>query len=216
MRRIEGQCLQTDHGSLHTNLYLCIMHDHSLPYSRLITTVQFNYLNQPSSLFLWAVTQRRLVVTYITGQPIDPIFLDCLTLEDGINRLSRNVGNYQSTLRNIPDERWSHLHRAWSLKSRCRSVTWQQLCMSDAHKFTQLLVFCFTYTNCGCVCARMRARVLTNKLYTHIHTVLHTYTETITIVGTVGRRVRIVNRLMSAVGGKKLHCSSVHCKSHVD
>jgi len=28
-----------------------------------------------------------------------------------------NVGNYQSTLRNIPEERRSHLHRGGSLKS---------------------------------------------------------------------------------------------------
>jgi len=38
-----------------------------------------------------------------------------LILEDVTDRLSRNVCNYQSTLRNIPKERWSHLHRCWSL-----------------------------------------------------------------------------------------------------
>ena len=32
-------------------------------------------------------------------------FLDCLNFEDDSDRLSRNVGNYQSTLRNIPEER---------------------------------------------------------------------------------------------------------------
>ena len=37
---------------------------------------------------------------------------DCLILKDGTDRLSRNVGNYQSTLRHIPEERRSHLHRA--------------------------------------------------------------------------------------------------------
>jgi len=99
------------------------------------------------------------------------------------------------------------MHRARSPKSRCRSLTWQQLCMSDECEFTQLLVFNFTHTYCACVCMcasmRARARVLTNKLYTHIHTVLHTCTEPITIVGTVGRWVQIVNRLMSALGGKK-------------
>jgi hypothetical protein len=31
--------------------------------------------------------------------------LNCLTFEDGTDRLSRNVGNYQSTLRNTPEER---------------------------------------------------------------------------------------------------------------
>jgi hypothetical protein len=31
-------------------------------------------------------------------------FLDCLNPEGGTDRLSRNVGNYQTTLRNIPEE----------------------------------------------------------------------------------------------------------------
>jgi hypothetical protein len=31
--------------------------------------------------------------------------LDCLAFEDGTDILSRNVSNYQSTLRNIPEER---------------------------------------------------------------------------------------------------------------
>ena len=34
-----------------------------------------------------------------------------LTYEDGTDRLSRNVGIYQPTLRNIQEERRSHLHR---------------------------------------------------------------------------------------------------------
>jgi hypothetical protein len=37
---------------------------------------------------------------------------------NGTNRLSRNVGNYQSTLRNIPAEQIPHLYRGGSLKSR--------------------------------------------------------------------------------------------------
>jgi len=32
-------------------------------------------------------------------------FLDYLTIDDGMDRLSRNVGNNQTTLRNIPEER---------------------------------------------------------------------------------------------------------------
>jgi hypothetical protein len=55
------------------------------------------------SLF-WDVTQHILVVTDVSGQFI---FLDYLTLEDGNARLSRNFGNKQSTLRNIPEERRS-------------------------------------------------------------------------------------------------------------
>jgi hypothetical protein len=33
--------------------------------------------------------------------------MDCLTPEDGTDRLSWNVVNYQPTLRNIAEERWS-------------------------------------------------------------------------------------------------------------
>jgi hypothetical protein len=44
--------------------------------------------------------------------------LYCLTLEDGTDNLSRNVGkNYHSALRNIPEERRSHLRRGGGLKS---------------------------------------------------------------------------------------------------
>jgi hypothetical protein len=52
-----------------------------------------------SSLF-WDVTRRRLVVTDVSGQPIDPIFkaqavfLDCLNVEDETDWLSRNVSKY--------------------------------------------------------------------------------------------------------------------------
>ena len=38
-------------------------------------------------------------------------------LEDGTNGLFRNVGKYQFTLSNIPEERKSHLHRSGNLKS---------------------------------------------------------------------------------------------------
>jgi len=43
------------------------------------------------------------------------------TLEEGNDTLFRNVGNYQSTLRNIPEERRSHSHRGGSLQSRHRT-----------------------------------------------------------------------------------------------
>jgi hypothetical protein len=44
---------------------------------------------------------------------------DCLIFEGGTNRLSRkSVNNCQSTLRNIPEERRSHLHGGGSLESR--------------------------------------------------------------------------------------------------
>jgi hypothetical protein len=43
----------------------------------------------------------------VSGHPIGLIFKgqDCFAFEDGIDRLSRSDGNYQSTLCNIPEER---------------------------------------------------------------------------------------------------------------
>lgn len=42
--------------------------------------------------------------------------MDCLTLEDGASRSSRNVSNYSYTLHNSPEERRSHLWRYGSPK----------------------------------------------------------------------------------------------------
>ena len=51
------------------------------------------------------------------GLKFGPIFKgqsveDCLILEEGTGGLSPHVGKYQSTLRNIAEERRSHLHLA--------------------------------------------------------------------------------------------------------
>jgi hypothetical protein len=54
----------------------------------------------------------------IFKQQGDLLSSDCFTLEDGADILSRNIGNHQSTLRNIPEERRSHLQHGGSLKSR--------------------------------------------------------------------------------------------------
>jgi hypothetical protein len=42
-----------------------------------------------------------LLATDVSGQPIGPIFMEAVQ-EDGTDRLSRNVVNYYSTLRNFP------------------------------------------------------------------------------------------------------------------
>ena len=47
-----------------------------------------------------------------------PARLDCLTLEDGTDRLVRYVGNYQITLPEIPEKRRSPLHLGGKLKPR--------------------------------------------------------------------------------------------------
>jgi hypothetical protein len=52
--------------------------------------------------------QRRVEVTY---RCFETACQGRLTLEDGADRLFRNVANYQSTLRKISEERRSHLHR---------------------------------------------------------------------------------------------------------
>jgi hypothetical protein len=55
---------------------------------------------------LWDVTQRILVVTDVSVQPV----LDCFTLEDGTEMFfsETSVPNYQATLRNISEERRYH------------------------------------------------------------------------------------------------------------
>jgi hypothetical protein len=77
-----------------------------------------------SSLF-WDVTQHRLTFTDVSRQLICPIFRDQTTPEDRINRLCRNVGNYQSTLRNISEARRSHGNNC----SKIYTKHWNKLCM---------------------------------------------------------------------------------------
>jgi hypothetical protein len=70
------------------------------------------------SSFFWDVRQPGMVGTDVSGQSTGPnfkghtvqIFLDCSTLEDRSDMLSRNVGTYQSTLPNIQKELKSHIH----------------------------------------------------------------------------------------------------------
>jgi hypothetical protein len=77
-----------------------------------------NFQKILSSLF-WDVKMRRLAVADVSGYHVGPT----LTLENGADRLSRNVVHYQSTLRNIPVERRSHVHGGGSPKSRLQN-TW--------------------------------------------------------------------------------------------
>jgi hypothetical protein len=65
-------------------------------------------VNDVFTLLGWCTA---LISSYVLGQHIGPIFkgqavhffLDCLMLVDGIDRLSWNIGNYQSTLCGIPE-----------------------------------------------------------------------------------------------------------------
>ena len=58
------------------------------------------------------------LVNDVSEQPICPFFRS----QEVQGNLSRNVGNNQSTLRNIPEERRSHLHRGRSLKSHHQRI----------------------------------------------------------------------------------------------
>jgi hypothetical protein len=66
--------------------------------------------------------QRRLVVSYRRFWKTYQSYLQGssspgpLTFKDGTDRLSRNVGNCQSTVRDVREER-SHLHCGGSMKS---------------------------------------------------------------------------------------------------
>jgi hypothetical protein len=87
--------------------------------------ISFTLICMRSSLF-WDVTQRRLVVSYrrfgtsyrsqLQGSIFKGRTVDWLIHEDGTDRLSRNVGNYQYTLRYIPEERICHLYVDGSLE----------------------------------------------------------------------------------------------------
>jgi hypothetical protein len=73
------------------------------------------------SALSWDITER---CTDVSEQPIGPNFnvrevLDFLTLEDGTET---PVHDYQSALRNIPEEYRYHLHRGQSLESRMLRV----------------------------------------------------------------------------------------------
>ena len=72
-----------------TRFYSCLF---------LIATISDFRCGVRSSLF-FDVTQRRVVVMEVLGQHIDS------RLQGSSSRLSRSVCNYQSTLRNIPEER---------------------------------------------------------------------------------------------------------------
>ena len=73
--------------------------------------------NQGYSLF-WDFTERRFVVSYRRfGTTYRSLLQGSNSLHVWTDELSRNVGNYQFTLRNIPEELISHLNRGGSLKS---------------------------------------------------------------------------------------------------
>ena len=67
-------------------------------------------------------TQPKMIVTDVSGRPV---CLDCLTLEDGTDMLSRSVGDYQCTLCNIQQElrsRSIYLVWRWEVSVPCAAV----------------------------------------------------------------------------------------------
>jgi hypothetical protein len=66
--------------------------------------------------FFWDVTHRRLVITDVSGQPIGSIFKSIVSKKKmaPIGCREMLVTEYQSTLRNIPEELKYSLHRGGS------------------------------------------------------------------------------------------------------
>jgi hypothetical protein len=108
-------------------------------------------LQRGSSLF-WDVTQRRLVISYrrfgttyrfhLQRSSKPRFLLDYLTHEDGSDRLSRNVGNYQSTLRNIPEERRSDMNLHYTQKTNTGERTASSVAMLQLIQRFSFPVFC--------------------------------------------------------------------------
>jgi hypothetical protein len=76
-----------------------------------------------------------------------------------------SVGDYHSTLRNIPEERGSHLYRGRSLKSRTtQSALWYVLSFFQSVRFRPYAfnfqyLFVFLRSSCSCVCLLPRLPV---------------------------------------------------------
>jgi hypothetical protein len=85
---------------------------------RFINSAQLKYFIGPQSRVPDSINSWHLRSSGMLRQAVQEFFLDYLTLVDGTDRLSRNVGNYQSTLHNSPEERISNLHSGGSQKSR--------------------------------------------------------------------------------------------------
>jgi len=69
-------------------------------------------LSLRSALFCKCTQCRKVVLTDVSGQPVGPIS-KCQVVQPWTSET-----NSKSTLRNIPEERRSHLHRGGSPKSR--------------------------------------------------------------------------------------------------
>jgi hypothetical protein len=93
-------------------------------------------------LLFWDVTQRRLVVCYrrfgttcpshIQGSR-SPRRTSAWPLKMGQIVCPETSAKYQSTLRNIPEERRSHLHRVGCLESRITLETADWRCLKNAY-----------------------------------------------------------------------------------
>ena len=81
-----------------------------VPLTLCIPTVVLSAVISFRSTLFWDVTQLILVVTDVSGQPIDPILknlagqedLDCLPLKKVPDKLFRNVDNYPLTFYTLP------------------------------------------------------------------------------------------------------------------
>ena len=56
------------------------------------------------------------------GNLLVALFVDYINLKDRADRLSRNVGNYQTEMCNVLEERRPHLYRGGSLKPHTEPI----------------------------------------------------------------------------------------------
>jgi len=81
---------------------------------------------------------------------VTKFFLDCSTLEYGTDRLSRNVGDYQRTLLNIPKERKSH-RKSQSREEFESSAQWSEVQSRAVMYVTERAWRRDVKANCRCV-----------------------------------------------------------------
>ena len=82
----------------------------------------------------WLFKDILYLVGDVSGQPVCPIF----KYKAFPDTLSRNVGNYQTTLRNIPEDRISHSHRGERLKSHMLPASLELNCSNMLPDYTVL------------------------------------------------------------------------------
>jgi len=96
----------------------------------------------------WSISYRRFGTTYRSSLT-RPVQDESLTLEDETATMSRNVGTYPSSPRNILEGRRSHLHRGWRLKNPA-FICLLNVCPVYCHLVFVFVSCCLCYWPVGC------------------------------------------------------------------